>query len=828
MAGEFKAEYVFLQNNLCILRHRKGAFLRISPNDKTVPDEHGGAGAFAQWNVELDGNENGKQVIKLKSAKSGGYLRIYDNGNKMDVAGGGGKWTRFIVHRTGPNRAKLESVECKGKFPAVQPKGPSIGTGGPWTEFYFFRKGAQIGAPRGNYNKNLECEIALFSHHGKFLRCDVDGKFFNDVEHCKAHEIITSIPNDNGTVSFRTAHGKYISAYKEPHQWKLMAADGVDAWERFEVVEQNGKYAFKTAHGKHIRAPVGGDQVAADVDHIKGHELWQVRVIDVKYSAKAKCKISLFGAHGRFVRADPQGTFKADVEHCKAHEMFESIPVGNGAHVYLKTAHGKYLSVEGDKTTLRGADGIDAWEKWEPRLDEESGKWSFHSYHGKVISAWPEQNGSQFKASGNGVEAWELFTITVYEVEEEEVEEPEPEPVEEEVEEEPEPEPEAEPEEEPEPEPEEPEPEPEEEVEPEAEPVEEPKEEEANDAEDEKADYIDPADQHPQPLPGARKSINPCEEWDDDTAAAQAEVLRKAMKGLGTNEKKIIGVTNGYSHEQRMMIKQAYNTEYDRDLIKDFEKELGGKFEKMCIGFWLDAGRFDAELINEAVDGIGFSTKLLNEVICTRTNDEIEAMKSAWWKGQPMIERVADETKKMFGSGNYCTLMTTLLSGKRAPNGPVNSDKAQLDAECLNRYLSQESESDAKAKFVEIFTTRSWVQIREISGIFQDVSKKYTLNGAIQDCFGDGDTSKALQVIDEFASQPYDYWAKKLKDAMKGMGTNDAELRRILVSRAEVDLRDIGIVFGQRYGDGKTLQKWLKDDLGGDYEKLCLAVCGLD
>jgi len=201
-------------------------------------------------------------------------------------------------------------------------------------------------------------------------------------------------------------------------------------------------------------------------------------------------------------------------------------------------------------------------------------------------------------------------------------------------------------------------------------------------------------------------------------------------------------------------------------------------------------------------------------------------MQKAWWKGKSMVDRIKDETNK--GHGNYCNLLVTLLEGGRAENGPVDKTQAKLDAELLNRYLSQEKESAAKEKFVEIFTTRSWVQIREISGIFQDVSKKYTLNGAIRKAFGDGDTSNALQVIDEFSSQPYDFWAKKLRDAMKGMGTDDEQLRRVLISRAEIDLRDIGIVFGQRYGDGKTLNKWIKDDTSGDYEKLALAVCGLD
>merc|ERR1719336_1292454 len=50
---------------------------------------------------------------------------------------------------TGTNSAKLESVECPGKYPAVQPKGPGIGNGGKWTEFTFFRKGGGGGGNGG-------------------------------------------------------------------------------------------------------------------------------------------------------------------------------------------------------------------------------------------------------------------------------------------------------------------------------------------------------------------------------------------------------------------------------------------------------------------------------------------------------------------------------------------------------------------------------------------------------------------------------------------------------------------------------------------------------
>merc|ERR1712156_640072 len=117
-------------------------------------------------------------------------------------------------------------------------------------------------------------------------------------------------------------------------------------------------------------------------------------------------------------------------------------------------------------------------------------------------------------------------------------------------------------------------------------------------------------------------------------------------------------------------------------------------------------------------------------------------------------------------------LLIAILKCSRAPNTEPDEEAAQADAEELNRLLG-DSKKEAKAKFVEVFSTRSWVQIATISGIFQDIAKKYTLQGAIDKAFGDGDTGNALLTILEFCTQPYDFWAKKLVTALKGAGTDD-------------------------------------------------------
>merc|ERR1719229_1136402 len=329
-----------------------------------------------------------------------------------------------------------------------------------------------------------------------------------------------------------------------------------------------------------------------------------------------------------------------------------------------------------------------------------------------------------------------------------------------------------------------------------------------------------------QPLENPRPSIEGHADFSGDVAKEAAKTLREAMKGMGTNEKKIINVTNAYNHAQRMIIKETFDQVYKRNLMKDLKSELSGKFEKMVLGFWMDPGRYDAYLIEEACKGMGTDEDTLTEVICTASPAELQLMQKAWSLDKTMVHRIKSETDS--GSGNYCTLLVNILEGKRAGQGAPDEEKAKATAEMLNRVISQDSKSEAKAKYVEVFSLESWNQIRCISGIFQDIAKKYTLEGAIKKVLGDGDTARALLTINSFASQPYDFWAQKLKKAMKGMGTNDELLRRVIVRRAEIDLRDVGVTFGNRYGDGKTLAKWIKDDLSGDYEKLCLAVCGLD
>ena len=88
-------------------------------------------------------------------------------------------------------------------------------------------------------------------------------------------------------------------------------------------------------------------------------------------------------------------------------------------------------------------------------------------------------------------------------------------------------------------------------------------------------------------------------------AQKDAEDLRKAMKGFGTDEAALIKICANRTNSQRQAIKAAYKAAFGRDLIADLKSELHGKFEDAMIALFADPIEYDADQLREAMKGLG-------------------------------------------------------------------------------------------------------------------------------------------------------------------------------------------------------------------------------
>lgn len=67
---------------------------------------------------------------------------------------------------------------------------------------------------------------------------------------------------------------------------------------------------------------------------------------------------------------------------------------------------------------------------------------------------------------------------------------------------------------------------------------------------------------------------------------------------------------------------------------------------------------------------------------------------------------------------------------------------------------------------------------------------------------------EGLLAIMQCTTNKAEFFASRLHKSMAGIGTNDNQLIRIIVTRSEIDLNEIKQTFERLYG--KSLRSWIK------------------
>ena len=87
-----------------------------------------------------------------------------------------------------------------------------------------------------------------------------------------------------------------------------------------------------------------------------------------------------------------------------------------------------------------------------------------------------------------------------------------------------------------------------------------------------------------------------------------------------------------------------------------------------------------------------------------------------------------------------------------------------------------------------------------------------------------GNFEFALLSILQCAENPGKFFAKVLQKAMKGMGTDDTTLTRVIVTRAEIDMQYIKAEYHKKFG--KSLNDAVHSETSGHYRAFLLALIG--
>uniref|UniRef100_A0A672MUV2 Annexin n=1 Tax=Sinocyclocheilus grahami TaxID=75366 RepID=A0A672MUV2_SINGR len=296
--------------------------------------------------------------------------------------------------------------------------------------------------------------------------------------------------------------------------------------------------------------------------------------------------------------------------------------------------------------------------------------------------------------------------------------------------------------------------------------------------------------------PGERGTIKAKANFNvsEDVAA-----LRKAMEGIGTTEKTLIDILTHRSSSQKQAISKAYEETTNRILVNDLKGDTQGNFENLLVALARPPAVNDAKWLIKAMKGTGTDNSILIEILASRTNKQIKEL-SALWK---------------------VMIFLTHYKGARDESTNVNADKAREDAKALYHAGEKKLGTD-ESKFIEILCKRSIPHLRQTILEYKNISGK-TLQKSIEKEMSGNLEELLVDIVKCVMSTPA-YFAEKVYKSMKGAGTDETTLTRVMVSRGEIDMLDIRAEFKKLYQN--SLFKEISSDVSGNYGDCLNVICG--
>ncbi|KAI9678961.1 MAG: hypothetical protein M1829_001946 [Trizodia sp. TS-e1964] len=303
-------------------------------------------------------------------------------------------------------------------------------------------------------------------------------------------------------------------------------------------------------------------------------------------------------------------------------------------------------------------------------------------------------------------------------------------------------------------------------------------------------------------------------------ATIEAEGLRKAMKGFGTDERALIQILSKPDPLRMALIKNTFNHRFGRNLEKDIESETSGYFRDTLLAVVRGPLEQDVRNVHKAIMGIGTKENVLDDVLLGRTNADMNAIKAEYYK---TFKRPLETDVKGDLSGKTERLFSMVLAGTRAEEStPVIPQNIEHDITQLHLSTEGQKMFNDQITFFQIITSRSDGQLRAISHAYE---QKYhiSLEKNIKSQFS-GHMENALLMIVRGATDRAMRDAVLLEETMKGPGTKDELLLNRIV-RYHWDKQHMHQVKGAyKHRYNKELAARIKGDTSGYFEDILLAL----
>ncbi|KAJ6898989.1 hypothetical protein NC652_025479 [Populus alba x Populus x berolinensis] len=268
---------------------------------------------------------------------------------------------------------------------------------------------------------------------------------------------------------------------------------------------------------------------------------------------------------------------------------------------------------------------------------------------------------------------------------------------------------------------------------------------------------------------------------------------RLYTRGLGCDTAVVVNVLGNRNASQRDSIQQEYESLFSDDLKKQLALELHGHLKK-AVSLWMKSPvERDVTTWRQALTGPIIDIKAATEIICTRISSQIRQIKQVY---TPTFGTFLEYDIGYHTSGDHRKFLLAYIDTTRYDGPEIERVLVEEDAIVISKIEVKKSGMDESA-FIQIFTERSSAHLAALASAYHKMFRKELRKTIKRET--SGNFKYALLTILEYAVDPTKHYATMLRKAMKGLGTDDSTLIRILATRAEIDLQKIKEDYLKRY-----------------------------
>lgn len=296
------------------------------------------------------------------------------------------------------------------------------------------------------------------------------------------------------------------------------------------------------------------------------------------------------------------------------------------------------------------------------------------------------------------------------------------------------------------------------------------------------------------------------------------DVIRKAMKGFGTDEKTLIAALAKKDPIQMNTIRMQYDDRLKRNLVGDLKSETSGYFEKGLVQIARGPLESDCYNLMEAMKGIGTKEAVLDDILVGRSNADLNAIKQ---KYQQLFKRTLESDLRGDLSAGTAQMYDMIAAARRKEDSyPVIPQEIEQAVTDLQGSMGGFG-NNKTAAVCEILTSKNDAQLRAIAQTYEQRFRK-SLHNVVKAEFS-GHMKEALRLLVHRATNRAEAEAVRLEEAMAGLGTKD-ELLVQRVVRCHWDRQFMNAVSHEYHKVyKKDLVKRIEGETRGDYERLMVA-----